>query len=64
MNFIINLKRLLYHGQLIVDVDKNFLFVSWSIFSRLLYVKKIWTTRYRRWMIETDRRCITHIIFL
>jgi len=45
-------------------VDKNFLFVSWSIFSRLLYVKKIWTTRYRRWMIETDRRCITHIIFL
>ena len=32
-------------------IDKNFLFVSWSIFSRLLYVKKIWTTRYRRWMI-------------
>jgi len=34
-----------------IYVDKNFLFVSWSIFSRLLYVKKIWTTRYRRWMI-------------
>jgi len=32
-------------------VDKNFLFVSWSIFSRLLYVKNIWATRYRRWMI-------------
>ncbi|MGB4032100.1 MAG: hypothetical protein WBK94_07600, partial [Tenuifilaceae bacterium] len=34
-----------------IFIDKNFLFVSWSIFSRLLYVKKIWTTRYRRWMI-------------
>ena len=34
-----------------IPSDKNFLFVSWSIFSRLLYVKKIWTTRYRRWMI-------------
>jgi len=32
-------------------VDKNFLFVSWSIFSRLLYVKNIWATRYRRWII-------------
>ena len=32
-------------------IDKNFLFVSWSIFSRLLYVKNIWATRYRRWII-------------
>lgn len=33
------------------QIDKNFLFVSWSIFSRLLYVKNIWATRYRRWII-------------
>lgn len=34
-----------FHG-----IDKNFLFVAWSIFSSLLYVKKILATRYRRWM--------------
>jgi hypothetical protein len=33
------------------NIDKNFLFVAWSIFSSLLYVKKILATRYRRWMI-------------
>ena len=40
-----------YAASILGLIDKNFLFVSWSIFSRLLYVKNIWATRYRRWII-------------